>query len=64
MKIHVLQIVYGCFFSDPKGRIKEEEEEGLGIVLSPQRRSFGTGCHVTKQAQRRPGSPAEVDREG
>ncbi|CAG2251461.1 EIF4ENIF1 [Mytilus edulis] len=30
--------------SDPKERLKEEKD---GIVLSPQRRSFGTGCHVT-----------------
>lgn len=29
---------------DPKERLKEEKD---GIVLSPQRRSFGTGCHVT-----------------
>lgn len=31
---------------DPKERLKEEKD---GIVLSPQRRSFGTGCHVTHQ---------------
>ncbi|XP_060067294.1 eukaryotic translation initiation factor 4E transporter-like isoform X2 [Ylistrum balloti] len=31
--------------SDPKERLKEEKD---GIVLSPQRRSFGTGCHVTQ----------------
>lgn len=30
--------------SDPKERLKEEKD---GIILSPQRRSFGTGCHVT-----------------
>ena len=32
--------------ADPKERLKEEKD---GIVLSPQRRSFGTGCHVTHQ---------------
>ncbi|XP_071093743.1 eukaryotic translation initiation factor 4E transporter-like isoform X2 [Haliotis cracherodii] len=31
--------------SDPRERLKEERD---GIVLSPQRRSFGTGCHVTQ----------------
>ena len=31
---------------DPKERLKEEKD---GIVLSPQRRSFGTGCHVAHQ---------------
>ncbi|XP_021371115.1 nuclear receptor coactivator 6-like isoform X2 [Mizuhopecten yessoensis] len=31
--------------SDPKERLKEEKD---GIVLSPQRRSFGTGCHVSQ----------------
>ncbi|GIY59188.1 eukaryotic translation initiation factor 4E transporter [Caerostris darwini] len=42
--------------SDPKERIKEEKDD---IVLSPQRRSFGTGCHVIPQSSlaRRPGSP-------
>ncbi|CAE1287557.1 EIF4ENIF1 [Acanthosepion pharaonis] len=30
--------------SDPKERLREERD---CIVLSPQRRSFGTGCHVT-----------------
>lgn len=29
--------------NDPVERLKEERD---GIVLSPQRRSFGTGCHV------------------
>ncbi|KAL3856403.1 hypothetical protein ACJMK2_011168 [Sinanodonta woodiana] len=29
---------------DPREKILHEED---GIVLSPQRRSFGTGCHVT-----------------
>ena len=43
---------------DPKERIKEERD---GIVLSPQRRSFGTGCHVTQQ--RRPPSPNEDPRD-
>ncbi|WAR03166.1 4ET-like protein [Mya arenaria] len=31
---------------DPKERLKEEKD---AIVLSPQRRSFGTGCHVSQQ---------------
>ncbi|KAK6189891.1 hypothetical protein SNE40_001863 [Patella caerulea] len=30
---------------DAKERLKEEQD---GIVLSPQRRSFGTGCHVSQ----------------
>jgi len=30
---------------DPKERLKEEKD---CIVLSPQRRSFGTGCHVSQ----------------
>ncbi|KFM82580.1 Eukaryotic translation initiation factor 4E transporter, partial [Stegodyphus mimosarum] len=44
--------------SDPKERIKEEKDD---IVLSPQRRSFGTGCHVIQQPSlaRRPGSPSD-----
>ncbi|ESO97722.1 hypothetical protein LOTGIDRAFT_103815 [Lottia gigantea] len=33
--------------ADPKERLKEEQD---GIVLSPQRRSFGTGCHVTQNS--------------
>ncbi|XP_052245299.1 eukaryotic translation initiation factor 4E transporter-like isoform X2 [Dreissena polymorpha] len=32
--------------ADPKERLKEEKDI---IVLSPQRRSFGTGCHVSHQ---------------
>ncbi|GAB6030333.1 eukaryotic translation initiation factor 4E nuclear import factor 1 [Chamberlinius hualienensis] len=32
--------------ADPKERLKEDQD---GIILSPQRRSFGTGCHVTQQ---------------
>ncbi|XP_059171703.1 uncharacterized protein LOC131952835 isoform X2 [Physella acuta] len=32
--------------NDPIERLKEERD---GIVLSPQRRSFGTGCHVQTQ---------------
>ncbi|XP_048729032.2 eukaryotic translation initiation factor 4E transporter-like isoform X3 [Ostrea edulis] len=30
--------------SDPKERLRDDKD---GIVLSPQRRSFGTGCHVS-----------------
>ncbi|XP_074643691.1 uncharacterized protein LOC141900609 isoform X2 [Tubulanus polymorphus] len=42
---------------DPKERIREERD---GIILSPQRKSFGTGCHVTTSSQqRRPSSPME-----
>jgi len=41
--------------------VQEEEEDGLSIVLSPQRRSFGTGCHVTTSL--RPPTPGEADRE-
>jgi hypothetical protein len=37
-------------FIDPKERLKEEKD---GIVLSPQRRSFGTGCHVTTPSMTR-----------
>ena len=46
--------------ADPKTRLKEEDED-LGIVLSPQRRSFGTGCHVTATSKLRPGSPNDAD---
>jgi len=41
--------------------VREEEEEG--IVLSPQRRSFGTGCHVSINTTRRNTSPNETERE-
>ena len=48
--------------SDAKLRVQEEEEDGMGIVLSPQRRSFGTGCHVTTSI--RPPTPdRESDRD-
>ncbi|XP_076346104.1 uncharacterized protein LOC143244753 isoform X4 [Tachypleus tridentatus] len=42
--------------SDPKERIKEENET---IVLSPQRRSFGTGCHIPQQVSKQPGNSYE-----
>ncbi|XP_064618979.1 eukaryotic translation initiation factor 4E transporter-like isoform X2 [Lineus longissimus] len=43
--------------SDPRERLKEERD---GIVLSPQRKSFMTGCHVSQaQQQKRAGSPTE-----
>ncbi|KAL7983179.1 hypothetical protein Chor_000041 [Crotalus horridus] len=43
----------------PRERVKEDE---LDIVLSPQRRSFGGGCHVTAAAgARRAGSPLEKE---
>ncbi len=45
--------------ADPKTRIKEEEAD-VGIILSPQRRSFGTGCHVTTStSQKRQSSPID-----
>ncbi|XP_072911747.1 eukaryotic translation initiation factor 4E transporter isoform X1 [Hemitrygon akajei] len=43
--------------ADPRERIKEED---LDVVLSPQRRSFGGGCHVTNTSNsRQSGSPLE-----
>ncbi|XP_078277443.1 eukaryotic translation initiation factor 4E transporter isoform X2 [Rhinoraja longicauda] len=43
--------------ADPRERIKEED---IDVVLSPQRRSFGGGCHVTNPPNnRRSGSPLE-----
>ena len=47
--------------ADPKERLREERD---GIILSPQRKSFVTGCHVTTgQPQvtqtRRSGSPTD-----
>ncbi|XP_070618513.1 eukaryotic translation initiation factor 4E transporter isoform X5 [Erythrolamprus reginae] len=45
--------------ADPRERVKEDE---LDIVLSPQRRSFGGGCHVTTAAgSRQSGSPLEKE---
>ncbi|KAF6081039.1 eukaryotic translation initiation factor 4E nuclear import factor 1 [Phyllostomus discolor] len=47
---------------DPRERIKEDD---LDVVLSPQRRSFGGGCHVTAAvSSRRSGSPLEKDSDG
>ncbi|XP_044300331.1 eukaryotic translation initiation factor 4E transporter isoform X2 [Varanus komodoensis] len=44
---------------DPKERVKEDD---LDVVLSPQRRSFGGGCHVTAAvSSRRAGSPLEKE---
>lgn len=46
--------------SDPKERLREEERDD--IVLSPQRRSFGTGCHVNHISGllgRRPKTPQD-----
>ncbi|XP_063000072.1 eukaryotic translation initiation factor 4E transporter isoform X2 [Elgaria multicarinata webbii] len=44
---------------DPKERVKEDD---LDVVLSPQRRSFGGGCHVTAAVgARRAGSPLEKE---
>ncbi|KAK8744636.1 hypothetical protein OTU49_000544, partial [Cherax quadricarinatus] len=45
---------------DPRERVKQEDQDGL--VLSPQRRSFSTGCHGLQQAPsatKRPDSPTE-----
>ncbi|XP_072354983.1 eukaryotic translation initiation factor 4E transporter isoform X3 [Scyliorhinus torazame] len=43
--------------ADPRERIKEED---IDVVLSPQRRSFGGGCHVINAPNsRRSGSPLE-----
>ncbi|XP_036209060.1 eukaryotic translation initiation factor 4E transporter isoform X4 [Myotis myotis] len=47
---------------DPRERLKEDD---LDVVLSPQRRSFGGGCHVTAAvSSRRSGSPLEKDGDG
>ncbi|NWR75841.1 4ET factor, partial [Centropus unirufus] len=47
---------------DPRERVKEDD---LDVVLSPQRRSFGGGCHVTAAvSSRRAGSPLEKDSDG
>ncbi|XP_075389976.1 eukaryotic translation initiation factor 4E transporter isoform X2 [Tenrec ecaudatus] len=47
---------------DPRERVKEDD---LDVVLSPQRRSFGGGCHVTAAvSSRRSGSPLEKDSDG
>ncbi|KAJ7309914.1 hypothetical protein JRQ81_008012 [Phrynocephalus forsythii] len=44
---------------DPRERVKEDD---LDVVLSPQRRSFGGGCHVTAVVgSRRAGSPLEKE---
>ena len=41
------------------------KEDDLDVVLSPQRRSFGGGCHVTAAvSSRRSGSPLEKDGDG
>ncbi|XP_042765808.1 eukaryotic translation initiation factor 4E transporter isoform X4 [Panthera onca] len=47
---------------DPRERVKEDD---LDVVLSPQRRSFGGGCHVTAAvSSRHSGSPLEKDSDG
>ncbi|XP_074916086.1 eukaryotic translation initiation factor 4E transporter isoform X7 [Chelonoidis abingdonii] len=47
---------------DPRERVKEDD---LDVVLSPQRRSFGGGCHVTTAvSSRRAGSPLEKENDG
>ncbi|KAJ7400868.1 eukaryotic translation initiation factor 4E transporter isoform X5 [Pitangus sulphuratus] len=48
--------------TDPRERVKEDD---LDVVLSPQRRSFGGGCHVSASvSSRRAGSPLEKDSDG
>ncbi|XP_053214301.1 putative uncharacterized protein DDB_G0271606 [Panonychus citri] len=37
---------------DPRDRVKEESQDD--IVLSPQRRSFGTGCHIVPVRSEQP----------
>ncbi|XP_015785233.1 eukaryotic translation initiation factor 4E transporter [Tetranychus urticae] len=37
---------------DPRDRVKEESQDD--IVLSPQRRSFGTGCHIVPVRNEQP----------
>ncbi|XP_077869653.1 eukaryotic translation initiation factor 4E transporter-like [Saccoglossus kowalevskii] len=44
--------------SDAKERIKEERD---GIILSPQRRSFGHGCQVSAQIFQRRGSGSPLE---
>ncbi|XP_043832296.1 eukaryotic translation initiation factor 4E transporter isoform X2 [Dromiciops gliroides] len=45
--------------ADPRERVKDDD---LDVILSPQRRSFGGGCHVTTSvSSRRSGSPLEKD---
>uniref|UniRef100_A0A8C4YFQ0 Eukaryotic translation initiation factor 4E nuclear import factor 1 n=1 Tax=Gopherus evgoodei TaxID=1825980 RepID=A0A8C4YFQ0_9SAUR len=47
---------------DPRERVKEDD---LDVVLSPQRRSFGGGCHVTTAvSSRQAGSPLEKENDG
>ncbi|XP_028914468.1 eukaryotic translation initiation factor 4E transporter isoform X5 [Ornithorhynchus anatinus] len=47
---------------DPRERVKDDD---LDVVLSPQRRSFGGGCHVTTTvSSRRSGSPLEKENDG
>ncbi|XP_021268872.1 eukaryotic translation initiation factor 4E transporter isoform X4 [Numida meleagris] len=47
---------------DPRERVKEDD---LDVVLSPQRRSFGGGCHVTAAvSSRQAGSPLEKENDG
>lgn len=58
--------VYVFFILDAKERIKQEQD---GIILSPQRRSFGHGCQITFPQQQsslaserpRPKSPLDRD---
>nr|XP_014432213.1 eukaryotic translation initiation factor 4E transporter-like isoform X3 [Pelodiscus sinensis] len=47
---------------DPREWVKDD---ALDVVLSPQRRSFGGGCHVTAAvSSRRAGSPLEKESDG
>ena len=35
---------------DPKERLRAEQQQDVGLVLSPQRRSFNTGCQISQPA--------------
>lgn len=62
MPLLVCLTFYSGIFPDPRERLKEDD---LDVVLSPQRRSFGGGCHVTAAvSSRRSGSPLEKDHDG
>lgn len=54
-----LQLNFSKLCSDPRERLKEDD---LDVILSPQRRSFGSGCQGTVALaphSRRPISPLE-----
>lgn len=47
--------------NDPRERVRKEQD---GIVLSPQRRSFNSGCFVTVTPNTVARPPAEPAKEG